>query len=90
MNKADRNRREKLLREISIHSFAAYELMLFLDTHPDNREALAKRREHIKILDELKEEYEVKYGPITADNVMSKNRWTWIDDPWPWNNEEDD
>lgn len=36
----------------------------------------------------LRKEYEEKFGPIQAkrDNA---NRWAWISNPWPWDNNEE-
>jgi spore coat protein JB len=37
-----------------------------------------------KYHDEAVMEYTKKYGPLTAQNCMYENRWTWVDGPWPW------
>lgn len=79
--------RKKLLRDLGEHCFAAFEIQIFLDTHPNDRQALSDYKMHLKACEELKREYEAKYGPLSASDVTSTTRWTWIDDPWPWNNE---
>lgn len=79
--------RKELMRQIKEYDFAAYELMLFLDTHPKDTKALAMYHEVVKKAKLLRSEYETNYGPITANNVMSKESWTWIDSPWPWEND---
>lgn len=85
MSKTDRN---TLLRQINEVSFAAYDTLLFLDTHPDNQEALAFYREMSQRRNDALEEYGRMFGPLTADapSAASGNRWQWIDQPWPWVN----
>lgn len=75
-----------LQKKISANQFAAWELHLFLDTHPNNVEAQAKFAEYRKKTDKLVKEYEAMYGPLTekADDVC---HWSWVNDPWPWETE---
>ena len=47
----------------------------------------AKLNDYKKKSDELKKEYQDKYGPITSKTIED-NRYGWIADPWPWNNSE--
>lgn len=79
--------KKKLLRELGAHCFAAFETQIFLDTHPTEQQALRDHKMHLERCNELKKEYEAKYGPLSAADVTSNTKWTWIDDPWPWNNE---
>ena len=75
--------RNRLLMKLSACRFAQYELMLFLDTHPDCVEAMQALNMHRANAMKLKDEYECKYGPISNPKANMK-RWRWIDDPWPW------
>lgn len=79
MNKAE------LLRKIMNLSFVLTELELFLDTHPESRTALEYYHTTAEELRMATEEYEGKYGPITARG-SSQERWNWVDSPWPWHN----
>lgn len=79
--------REILLRKISTYQFAALDLQLFLDTHPNDRKTLDKMREYRKLAEPLIAEYEEKFGPLTK-NMTSSNNWRWIKAPWPWESEE--
>ena len=75
--------KSELMRKIQALAFAKTESELYLDCHPDNKEALEYYR---KINDELNMyilEYSNKYGPIKASDAYGKN-WTWVDKPWPW------
>ena len=75
--------RKKLLMKISACRFAQYELMLFLDTHPDCVEAMQALNMHRANAMKRKDEYECKYGPLSNPKANMKH-WCWIDDPWPW------
>ena len=82
--------REELMREIHALSFAMTEAQLFLDTHPECREALMYFKDLGGKLDVLMTEYQNKYGPLFADMTVG-DKWTWVDGPWPWqhNGKED-
>lgn len=82
------NEKATLRRYILALDFAIDELILFLDSHPDNQKALqlleayrARKRENVA-------EYEKKFGElvITADEVRPSGSWKWIKGPWPWEN----
>ena len=38
----------------------------------------------IQMYNELKNKYENVYGPLCVKDVVSSDKWTWIDNPWPW------
>lgn len=76
--------RMELLRTIQILEFVMYDAALYLDTHPCDEAALNYFHHHKKMKDKAVAEYAACYGPLTMDTVESKNRWTWIDKPWPW------
>ena len=81
--------REKLLRKIQMGKFSEWEYHIFLDTHPENTDAI-KKLEHLKSKNKkLVEEYESKYAPI-KEPVNENNRFSWISSPWPWENGEVD
>ena len=77
--------RDELMKKIHALSFAMTEAQLFLDTHPDCRDALTYFRARRAELDDAMTEYQNKYGPLFADMTVG-DRWTWIDGPWPWQN----
>jgi spore coat protein JB len=80
--------RRNLLRKIQEVEFACVELNLFLDTHPDNEQALCDYNRFTEELMNLKNMYETKYGPLTHfGGSPSRFPWQWIESPWPW--EED-
>lgn len=76
--------RRELLQKIQILEFVIYDTALYLDTHPSDAAALNYYHHHRELLEAAKAEYTQCYGPLTIESVMSKNKWTWIDKPWPW------
>lgn len=78
--------RAALLKEIMSYDFAANELTLFLDTHPEDKKALEMHKAVSKKANELHAEYNKLYGPLTAKANMSDKEWNWIESPWPWEN----
>lgn len=82
----NKGRRQQLLKEISMVDFAIMELTEYLDTHPDDEDAVSYVKQYIAILRKLKEEYASLYGPLTLyDSTYSKNTdWIWAKMPLPW------
>lgn len=76
--------RTELLRQLDAFAFAALEWNLYLDTHPNDTDAIEMFHRMARRARELKEEYESNFGPITADGSRNKEMWDWIDNPWPW------
>ena len=82
MNFGDRSNIEACYDE---NNFAMYDALLYLDTHPNDPNALEFfRRKQVK-QQELREQYNKAIGPLTAfDTDTSCGYWNWVDDPWPW------
>jgi spore coat protein JB len=78
------DRNTALLERIQKLSFVKCELELYLDTHPTCRAALDYYRKTIEQLEAATTEYHNLVGPIVASGVMNGERWTWVDEPWPW------
>ncbi|WP_297956864.1 spore coat protein CotJB [uncultured Ruminococcus sp.] len=78
------NERNMLLGKIKKYDFTLKELNLYLDTHPNCRRALAMFRKYKELRSDAAEEYTRRFGPITPEQVSDSRRWTWVDDPWPW------
>lgn len=78
--------REALLRRLSSARFAAWEMHLFLDTHPNDRAAMESQRKYEERAQALMEEYQSKFGPLNSDDIYGDVRWDWINSPWPWEN----
>lgn len=72
-----------LMKKLCSYKFAAHEIKLFLDTHPDDTKALKKLAEFEELSKACVEEYESKFGPIKR-NSQKIQWWSWVNDPWPW------
>ena len=78
--------KERLLRNVMEHEFVMNELVLYLNTRPHDKKALALHRTVADKLKELTERYEEKFGALTSKNNKSTEEWTWALEPWPWDN----
>lgn len=78
------NKKDELLYNLQMYNFALKDIILYLDIHPDDNNMLNEYQKHRKKLIELENEYEKNYGPLEACNVVSNNKWTWNNNPWPW------
>lgn len=78
--------RDALMRKIQEFAFAAYEWNLYLDTHPNDASAIEQFKKMSEACKHFTKEYEKKYGPITAEGVEDDECWSWVDEPWPWQN----
>lgn len=77
--------KEKMLQWIDMISFACYDTLLYLDTHPCDREALEYYEECRRMRVEALEEYARAYTPLTADTAEAcDGKWNWVMDKWPW------
>lgn len=79
--------KKNLLKKISEVQFAFYECLLYLDTHPDDKEALKKFEMYRRNLIELIAQYEEEYGPLTMTGDFGNDGFDWVCNPWPWERE---
>lgn len=86
------NKKNSLKRHIQALDFAIYEMVLFLDTHPNDRRAQTAFNDYTRRRAAAVKEYEAAFGPyITrAADERPDGRWNWIDGPWPWEYKGDD
>lgn len=82
--------RELLLRRLSAAQFAAWELKMFLDTHPNDVRALESMKKYQRQTEALGAEYEERFGPLTTNADFSETGWDWVNSPWPWEIKGDD
>ena len=78
-----KNEREELMYKIMEIDFAINDLNLYLDLNPEDNTMYEKFKMYVKECMGLKDEYSKKYGPLTLDQVDSKE-YKWEDNPWPW------
>ena len=78
--------KKQLLWQMTAEQFAAFDVQLYLDTHPHDRNALTLLEKYQKNYMSYKKQYESAYGPITSD-AMAYDSWRWVNNPWPWERE---
>ncbi len=79
------SKREEMLKNIQELTFAAVELNLYLDNHPENKKALCDYNMFTEKLMELTKAYEMRYGVLANfGHCPSQYPWTWVNEPWPW------
>ena len=80
-----KNERENMLLELSRMAFAAHELNLYLDLHPNDNSMLTLFNDYRERANALAHKFEAKYGPLTtsSDN-FHQVPFAWEKDTWPW------
>ena len=63
------------------------ELNLYLDTHPDDREAFETLQKCIRMRAEGHKRYTEQCGPVTVSDLACADVYDWLNAPWPWQQE---
>ena len=73
-----------LLRDVQAKSFLAHDILLYLDTHPNDKiafaayqRALNDRREAVKI-------YEQRVRALQPEAELYRSDFDWVDGGYPW------
>lgn len=75
---------KQLMQWINMVSFAIDDIILYLDTHPDDEEALNYFNHYKELRKQALRAYADQYGPLTLDTAKASNHWCWATQPWPW------
>ena len=70
--------------ELQVLAFAVQELALYLDTHPDDHEALELYQGYQEVYHKRMMEYTKNCRPLNHCTPTREQRYQWLDDPWPW------
>lgn len=73
-----------LLQDIQALEFAAYDLALYLDTHPNDSVALYRHKRTTEQLRQLRYIYETQYGILSIMGSETDAVWRYVNGPWPW------
>lgn len=76
----------ELLNAISEIQFVCVELNLYIDTHPDDSDALADYNRYSELLKSLIMEYEEQYEPLMGFGHSAIEKGSWVYSAWPWEN----
>jgi spore coat protein JB len=79
----DRNQLE-ILNSLQAYEFTAFDLNLYLDTHPNDLRALTDYSNAMRETKHLMNAYNRCYGPLMAEDNVDQTSWRWVEDPWPW------
>jgi spore coat protein JB len=73
------------LQELQSIDFVLVELTLYLDTHPDDTQALAQFNQYQKRKVVMMQQFQTVFGPLLQyGNSPVGQTWTWSESPWPW------
>ncbi len=76
---------QELMLQIQQVDFALVELTLYLDTHPNDAQAIQQFNELTAQSKKLKHQYEQAFGPLLQfGGSFSSYPWNWNKAPWPW------
>lgn len=70
--------------EVQKLQFAVNELVLYLDTHPEDAEAVELLRQYLKQWKSASETLCRKKGPRFVADVAKEGHYDWTQGPWPW------
>lgn len=78
--------REALLKNLMELDFIAVDLGLYLNTHPEDSEAIQAYNQVITAADAVRMKYEEAYGPMCSFRSYATDAaaWEWKNAPWPW------
>lgn len=72
------------LTELQTLAFVIQELVLYLDTHRDDKEAFQVYCAYKQQYEEACKQYEEQCGPLKNATGCCGKEYRWLDDPWPW------
>lgn len=82
------NERQVLLNRVQVLGFCMHEAALFLNSDPENKDALAYFAKNRDLFEVASDEYVRRFGPLQPGDYDGGPRWKWVDGPWPWEYEE--
>lgn len=83
------NKKYELMKQINEYSFSMIDLLLYLDTHPEDSGAQEDFLNLLHARNDAVNEYSRIYGPLTIDGIKEsadEEMWRWVYQPWPWEN----
>ncbi len=76
------NRCAVLMKKLAAAEFYAIDLKLYLNTHPDDEEALRIYREAVKQAQACKCAFEANCYPLCAESAGKNGEWDWLLGQW--------
>ena len=81
------NTREKsdtMTHQLQALGFAVQELGEYLDTHPEDAEAVELFRQYTELYEAAIAQYADQCGPMFQKQAVRDGQYTWNETPWPW------
>lgn len=75
---------QEILLDVQKLQFVTLDTALYLDTHPNDPVALYRHKMYTDQLKQVKDAYEMQYGPMTIFGHEYGDNWRYINSPWPW------
>ncbi len=79
-----KSEKEALLLFIQKSGFAAHDMNLYLDTHPDCKTATELLNYYNKQYEDAIKRYQEKYGPLNVNHTTFTTPFAWSTTSWPW------
>lgn len=73
-----------LLEKLMALDFMAVDLQLYLDTHPEDKNAIKMYNETLKEAQVYREQYEKEFAPLYSFRSPAIGGWRWEREPFPW------
>ena len=90
MNRPNQDMQQKRMNQKELYEwimmlgFCAVDMMLYLDTHPDDEEALNYFNQCTALYNAAKQSYQEQFGLLNAFSEQERFSWDWNTAPMPW------
>ena len=90
MNRQNQDMQQKRMNQEELYEwnmmlgFCAVDMMLYLDTHPDDEEALNYFNQCNTLYNAAKQSYQEQFGLLNAFSEQERFSWDWNTAPMPW------
>ncbi len=90
MNRQNQDMQQKRMNQKELYEwimmlgFCAVDMMLYLDTHPDDEEALNYFNQCNTLYNAAKQSYQEQFGLLNAFSEQERSSWDWNTAPMPW------
>ena len=90
MNRPNQDMQQKRMNQKELYEwimmlgFCAVDMMLYLDTHPDDEEALNHFNQCTALYNAAKQSYQEQFGQLNAFSEQERSSWDWNTAPMPW------
>ena len=90
MNRTNQDMQQKRMNQKELYEwimmlgFCAVDMMLYLDTHPDDEEALNYFNQCTALYNAAKQSYQEQFGQLNAFSEQERSSWDWNTAPMPW------